>query len=55
MIRNIAALRRKRGQHRVGRDNMPLSRGLAASPWVLSCTSFALTAILIGSGVVNIS
>jgi len=50
MIRNIAALRRKPDQHRVDRRRMPLSRRLAASPWVLSCTSFVMTALLMRSG-----
>ena len=54
MIRNIAALRRKPDQHRVDRGRAPLSRRLAASPWILSCTSFAMTAVLMGSGALTV-
>jgi len=54
MIRHVATFMRKPHQHRAGRQAMTLSKRLAASPLSLACTSFLVTALLIGSDALTV-
>jgi hypothetical protein len=52
MTAHVAASNRKRDRYSTAREGVPAWKSLnrlAANPWVLSCTSFILTAVLIRS------